>query len=57
MNLLDWLQEKWPPDAKGPAIAEATVASILKQSLEGIKYIHAQNSVHRDIKPQNIMVY
>ncbi|KAL1122850.1 hypothetical protein AAG570_003176 [Ranatra chinensis] len=37
------------------AIEDADMAkSIFKQILNGIDYIHKQNMIHRDIKPQNI---
>ena len=31
------------------------VEDITRQTLEGLRYIHANNIVHRDIKPENIM--
>jgi serine/threonine protein kinase len=32
-------------------IPEFIISKIAKQVLKGLKYIHEQNSVHRDIKP------
>lgn len=41
--------------AKGP-IPEKKAFSILRMVLEGLKYMHSRNLVHRDIKPGNIML-
>jgi serine/threonine protein kinase len=35
---------------------EATLASIARQSLEGLNFLHACNFIHRDIKPGNILI-
>lgn len=35
---------------------ESQVKSIFKQMLYGLKYMHTANFVHRDLKPQNILV-
>ncbi len=36
--------------------SEAQVAAIMKHSLHGLAYLHAQKKIHRDVKSGNLLV-
>jgi len=38
------------------ALSEASIASLMKQLMEGLNYCHKRNFLHRDIKCSNILV-
>lgn len=40
---------------RGP-IKDAEASCLMRQILEGIAYIHRLNIVHRDMKPQNVLM-
>ena len=47
-NLREYLKENGPLD-------EEKARFILRNLLEGVKYLHSKNIIHRDIKPDNIL--
>jgi serine/threonine protein kinase len=40
----------------GPRLHDAEAAEVMAEVLEALAYAHSQGVVHRDIKPQNIMI-
>lgn len=55
MELIDGPNLKQVVRARGPLPVDEAVA-IVAQSLDGLHYAHSRGLVHRDIKPQNILL-
>ena len=41
---------------KGGSLHETEAAVVIRQLLEALKYIHGKDIVHRDVKPDNILI-
>ena len=51
-SCLDVLKIKFPQGIQD----EAVIATILKETLEGLRYFHENKQIHRDIKAGNILM-
>jgi serine/threonine protein kinase len=61
-QIIKWKEEKhlfepaeWVPEQNGFA-CEETICKCIRDVATGLKYLHANGVMHRDIKPQNILV-
>lgn len=41
---------------KREGLPETEIAGVAKQVLEGLRYLHGMSTVHRDVKPSNLLI-
>jgi len=55
-----WNEAEWKYDSTAADVCDSlpvnTARSYFRDALLGLEYIHAQNIVHRDMKPENLLV-
>lgn len=44
-------------DPKGPGLSESQARAWLKQLSSGLTYMHSKKVVHRDVKPENVLIH
>ncbi|KAK3729626.1 hypothetical protein QZH41_017669, partial [Actinostola sp. cb2023] len=55
-TLRDWLINRNETLAAGQEIDPVASMTIFRQTLDGVRYIHSQSLMHRDLKPRNIFL-
>ena len=56
-SLFDIITYKWQvTNCKNGVFDEVTIATVLKEILKGLEYLHSSGYMHRDIKSSNILV-
>ncbi|KAK4255068.1 hypothetical protein QN277_008118 [Acacia crassicarpa] len=56
--VLEYVEGKWVCEGSGPScsLGEETARKYLRDIVSGLRYLHAHNIVHGDIKPDNLLV-
>lgn len=59
-SLRDWLDQRdntplMPEQNIFDKVCEKEIMALFRQILKGVEYIHSQDFIHRDLKPQNIL--
>ncbi|XP_027345361.1 serine/threonine-protein kinase GRIK1-like isoform X1 [Abrus precatorius] len=56
--VLEYVEGKWVCEGSGPTcgLGEETARRYLRDIVSGLRYLHAHNIVHGDIKPDNLLI-
>lgn len=55
-TLADLINKKLEDDQESPPLSEGDASSIMKNILSGLHFMHEKNYMHRDLKPDNILL-
>ncbi|PIK39567.1 Chain D, The Osr1 Kinase, A Hypertension Drug Target [Apostichopus japonicus] len=55
-SMLDMIKRKKKQKIKAAFMDEVTIATVLKETLKGLEYLHEHGQIHRDVKAGNIFL-